>query len=359
MTQGVITNIAQINSDWLNAVLIQCGLLLAGDVADFQVDPVTSEPARIVRIHVRYRPDAVGKRPASLLLKMCPSSHLFIAQSEVNYYARDYLHLPEAPIPTCYHTHYSSETGAYHVLMEDLSASHRNNWRTPPTLAYGRAIAEALATMHVHWWGAERLQIVDCVIPGWTEIERYIAHIQRGLLPLLEATKTDIDASWKRALIDIFTYHPVRMLARTNNAVGFTLVHGDVNPGNVLSPRDGRGKTYVIDRQPFNWSLPTWLGVSDLAYMMVHWWETEVRRKWEFAILRAYHNYLVRCGITGYTWGQLRNDYRLTAVQSVYVATAWCVVAEDRDRMRWVWFPQLQKAMRAFFDLQCAELWTS
>ena len=88
----------------------------------------------------------------------------------------------------------------------------------------------------------------------------------------------------------------------------------------------------------------------------MHGWDTEVRRKYEFAILRAYHNHLARCRITGCAWAQLRDDYRLTAVQSVYVATAGCVRAEDCDSMRWVWLPQLQKAMRAFFDLQCAEL---
>ena len=34
------------------------------------------------------------------------------------------------------------------------------------------------------------------------------------------------------------------------------------------------------------------------------------------------------------------------------------VLLEDRTRMRWLWEQQLQKAMTAFFDLRCAELWS-
>jgi hypothetical protein len=358
MPDDVITDIAQIIMDWLNAVLVQSGALVVGSVRNFHVEASTSDNAHMIRIHVHYSPDAVGKRPECLWLKMCSGGHGFIGQSEVHYYDRDYVRLTDAPLPTCYHARYSRDTGAYHILMEDLSESHRNNWRQRPTRAYGRAVAEALATMHAHWWGAARLHSIESAIPGQTDLERYMVHIQRGLGPLLEATQADIDASWTQALVDIFTYHPAKMLERTKKDAGFTVVHGDVNPGNILSPREGRGKTYVIDRQPFAWSLPTWLGVSDLAYLMVPWWETDVRRQFEYSMLRAYHKHLVRCGITDYEWEQLLYDYRLTAVQGVYVATEWCVLAEDCDRMRWVWFPQLQKSMRAFFDLKCSELWT-
>jgi Ser/Thr protein kinase RdoA (MazF antagonist) len=147
------------------------------------------------------------------------------------------------------------------------------------------------------------------------------------------------------------------MIARTRDSTGFTLVHGDVNPGNILAPRDGPGPIYLVDRQPFDWSLTTWLGVSDLAYMIVHWWDTELRRRWELPILRHYHEQLERRGIAEYTWDQLMRDYKLAAVQSVYVAVEWCVLEEDRTKMRWVWEPKFQKAMAAFFDLRCAELW--
>lgn len=74
-------------------------------------------------------------------------------------------------------------------------------------------------------------------------------------------------------------------------------------------------------------------------------------------MLRHYWQSLQQRGITGYSWEQLSYDYKLAAVQSIYVAVAWCVDEQDRTKMSWVWRPQLEKAMTAFFDLDCASLW--
>ena len=99
-----------------------------------------------------------------------------------------------------------------------------------------------------------------------------------------------------------------------------------MDPG-VQTPRAAAGPVYLVDRQPFDWSLTTWLGVSDVAYMMVHWWDTTLRRRWERPILHHYHDALTRRGVSGYPWEQLERDYRLCAAQSVYVAVEWLETA--------------------------------
>jgi hypothetical protein len=166
-----------------------------------------------------------------------------------------------------------------------------------------------------------------------------------------------IDPSWRAAIHEIFEHHPALMHRRARDRRAFTLIHGDVNPGNFLAPITGSGGTYLIDRQPFAWSLTWWQGVSDLAYLMVHWWGSVLRRRHEWDVLRAYHAGLERRGVHTYGWEQLVEDYRLCAVQSVYVPAAWCVEEWGLTQVGWVWRPQLQKAMTAFFDLRCAELW--
>ncbi|RCJ36864.1 hypothetical protein A6769_15345 [Nostoc punctiforme NIES-2108] len=67
---------------------------------------------------------------------------------------------------------------------------------------------------------------------------------------------------------------------------------------------NANGKIYLIDRQPCDWSLTTWLGVSDLAYVMVHWWETDLRRQWEIPILHECHANLISNGFFGYDWSR-------------------------------------------------------
>ena len=73
-------------------------------------------------------------------------------------------------------------------------------------------------------------------------------------------------------------------------------------------------------------------------------------------MLETYHATLEQRGVEGYTWDKLWNDYRLAAVQSIYVATAWCIGDDERTSMEWVWWPQLQKSLAAYQDLRCAEV---
>ncbi|OKH46223.1 hypothetical protein NIES2101_25135 [Calothrix sp. HK-06] len=349
-TDTVITEVSQVTLDWLISVLA------TDTIQEFTITPVNSDNSRIAKIQLQYQPETTAKFPASLLLKICADDNNLFGKSEVNYYIRDYIELANPPIPTCYHASYAENPRRYHLLLEDLSASHFSNRRIKPTLAYGCAVAKALATLHAHWWGIEKLQAISSNIPSKTEIERYVAQAQPGLLPMLEEVKTEIDDSWHSVLKNVFENHPIKMIKRTKNSSGFTLIHGDLNPGNILSPLNGNGKTYLIDRQPFDWSLTTWLGVSDLAYVMVHWWDTDLRRQWETPILREYHTHLISNGVSGYEWEQLLEDYKLTVVQSIYVATNWCALEADRQRMKWLWFSQLQKSVTAFLDLECSEL---
>ena len=356
MPDHVITDIGQLTVDWLTAVLIRSGALRSGNVRDFDAQLLDSTNARFATIRLAYANGATGTLPTQLVLKMCADSGEIFGPSEVHYYTHDYVHLAHAPIPTCYDAQYSADPRRYHILLDDLSATHHNTWNTVPTLAYGYAVADALAALHAHWWGADRLARAGTMIPGEREIRRYIDHVQPGLAPILASVHGEIDESWPATLDAIFQHHPVKMIERTGDRTGFTIVHGDVNPGNILSPRDGQGMTYLIDRQPFEWSLTTWLAVSDLAYFLVLWWDTNVRRQWEYPILQHYHASLVQHGVRDYAWEQLVEDYKLTAIQGLYIAVEWGVW-DDYIPHKWVWWPKLCRGMAAFFDLDCATLW--
>jgi len=145
-------------------------------------------------------------------------------------------------------------------------------------------------------------------------------------------------------------------MARNQEANGFTLIHGDVGEKNILVPRHGDRPIYIIDRQPFNWSLTTWLGVYDLAYAMVLDWEIEIRRRLEVLILRRYHDQLIKNGVNSYAWEQLYFDYRLCVAMCVYFATEYF---RGDLTSQWVpiWLRMLRRSLTACDDLNCSELW--
>jgi hypothetical protein len=344
----------QIDKTWLTALFKKNGVLDSSGIRDIQVDSSPSANAHIARIQIEYDAEVRGDAPRSLILKTVNAGAGFVKDSEVNYYGRDYLSLGDAPVPKCYAAHIAPDNGAYSILMEDLSSTHEKD--TSPGFQYGLEVASALARLHVFGWGEERIQKLDGCIPDKAKLDRYIGHVRPGLDWLLEATRTDIPDLWRETILDVFEHHPRKMGERTNDPTGFTIVHGDINPGNILYPVNG-GKVYFLDRQPFTWSLTTWLGVSDLSYLMVQYWDTEQRRQLELSVLEQYHRQLIDNGVTDYGWDQLLADYKLCIPQAMYTVAEWCIQPEDRDRMRWLWRLELERAMQAFFDLGCNELW--
>ena len=143
------------------------------------------------------------------------------------------------------------------------------------------------------------------------------------------------------------------MVERAKGGKNLTYIHGDAHARNFLLPRDpNNGRAYLIDRQPFDWSLQCWAGVSDLAYLMVHWWYPERRRLLERPLLERYHRRLQEHGIKDYDWDDLWYDYRLSAIFSLLVVAAW----GGETELAFNWYPQLEKATAAYEDLECAEI---
>lgn len=349
----VITDVSRVTTDYLTLALTHAGALSHGAVEQVEIEAGSGTWSKIAHLRPRYSSDARGELPPTLLLKMCTGT---FGRSEVDYLTRDYTHVADAPIPRCYDAQFDLSIPAYHLLMDDHTATHGNNFDVLPTLEYGEALAEAAAALHAPYWRPEQRAALGPIDPPVVQFERYLAHSVQGLKPLIVATQDDITDVQRATLHTVFAKHPAAARARLNDSQGLTIIHGDLNPGNILSPSEGARPIYLIDRQPFDWSLTTWYGVADLAYAMVHWWPIELRRLCEQPVLRRYHMELHKRGVEGYAWEQLWNDYRLMAMLSLYVAVEWCVLPEDRERMRWVWFPKLEKALTAFNDLQCGEL---
>ncbi|MCW5852138.1 MAG: phosphotransferase, partial [Anaerolineae bacterium] len=288
--------------------------------------------------------------------KLC-NGQGFIGQSEVDYYTRDYVGLADAPLVTCYDAQYDPVSGAYHILLDDLSATHQPTWRVPSTLAHGQALARGLARLHAYRWTPEQRAAIGAAIPNAAKLGRYVEVARAGLEPMLDDVAGEVEPRWAAVWRKTFDRHPGLMIQRAQNPVGITVVHGDVNCGNILAPIVGEEPVYIVDRQPFDWSLTVWLGTSDLSYMMVTYWETEARRELEMAVLREYHQELQRRGVRDYSWDELLADYRLCVAQAIYVPTEWCGTEQGRREMKWVWWPELQRTMAAFEDWQCHQLW--
>lgn len=355
----VIEGLEQVSVEWLTVVLTASGALTGGAVDAFDLDTGSGNWSKNVRLRLRYTADARGDRPRRLFLKMVNTDldDEFFGPSEVTYYTRDYAGVADAPLLRCYDARYSEVERRYHLLLDDVSETHVVVGEKEPTLGYGRALAEGLAVLHAHWWGADRLAEAEAPIHSPEHIRRFVAIAEPGAGHIIKHFSGEMKVHWPALIRDLFANHPQAMIERTQDDNGFTLIHGDVGPGNVLIPEEGDRPLYIIDRQPFDWSVTSWVGVYDLAYAIVLDWPVELRRAYERPILERYHEELIRRGVQGYPWEQLWDDYRLTAAMGVYIAVEYCRGGIN-ERWQAYWWQMLQRALKACDDLRCSEMWT-
>jgi hypothetical protein len=354
----VITSIDQITPLWLTSVLASSGALIKGAVAAFGMNAGRGNWSTNVRLSLQYMDGSQGALPQRLFLKMVNANldDESFDSSEVNYYMRDYMGVAGVPLVHCYYAAFSKELQRYHVLLDDLSETHVLAEEKAPTLEYGLALADGLALMHARWWGAQRLAEAGAARHTEGHIHRFVDLSESGVGTILKRFSTELEPHWPETLRALYAGHPQAIITRNRNDNGFTLIHGDIGEKNVLVPRHGDRPIYIIDRQPFNWSLTTWLGVYDLAYAMVLDWEIGTRRRLEIPILKRYHDQLIKNGVIHYSWERLYADYRLCVAMCVYVATEYF---RGDINSQWVhaWLHMLRRSLTACDDLACSELW--
>ncbi|MBK9123792.1 MAG: phosphotransferase [Chloroflexi bacterium] len=359
MPDRVITDIRQITPERLTEILRRDGALQQGEVTALDMNVNERELSTGVKLGVTYSTDARGTLPRKLFLKLVNAQvdeDEYFGPSEVDYYVRDYVGVEGVPIPHCYDGAYSAALHRYHILLDDLSDTHMPSYERAPTLEHGFALADAMAALHAPYWGAARLEAAGALIHDASHVRRYAEIALAGSEFIIEGCADQLAAHWPALIRDTFARHPQALVERSADLNGFTLIHGDANLSNILIPRDGDRPLYVVDRQPFDWGLTTWLGVYDLAYTMVLKWDTQLRREFEQPVLARYHAQLIERGVVDYGWDQLWSDYRLCIPICVYVATEWCRTELRRDTMEW-WMPMLQRTLTAMDDHDCAALY--
>jgi hypothetical protein len=359
MTDFVISKVDQATPEWLTAVLSSGNALTAGTVIAVDLDEGHGNWSTNAHLRARYSPDAAGDCPTNLFLKMV-SADLgdgeSFGDSEVAYYTRDYTDVPDAPLVRCHDAAYSKTEDRYHLLLDDVTATHVEATARQPALDYALALADGLAAMHARWWGASRLATVGRPIHDAAHVQRFVDIAAPGVRHVLGHCTTELAAHWPDLIRQIIARHPTAMIDRTRNPEGFTVIHGDPGCTNILVPREGHRPIYLIDRQPFDWSLTTWLGIYDLVYATVLDWPVADRRRLEQPLLRRYHDQLVSHGVSTYSWDQLWADYRLTVPMGVYIAVEYSRGGPNA-KSKSVWMRYLQRTLTACDDLDCANLW--
>jgi hypothetical protein len=311
--------------------------------------------SRVLRLRLTYEPDD-GTAPRSVVFKTGmpgqTDAQRIAGRQEVAFYGEVAPLMTEGLVPRCFDAAWDEESKAWHLVLEDLSASSHaaaTEWPLPPTMAQCEAILRTLARFHAAWWDDARLGVS---IGTWVDAAAYAERMQGFAVHFAAFTDRMGDRlSGERCDLyrRVFDAAPRLFAPRYHSHRNVTLIHGDAHVWNVLVPTDGQSG----DVRLFDWA--TWrIGVAtaDLANMMAMHWPAELRRRRERLLLDHYHAALLARGVGSYDRQALNDDYRLSVLLQILTP----VLQAAYGIPPWIWWNNLERILLAVDDLDCCEL---
>ncbi|WP_427892854.1 phosphotransferase family protein [Kribbella sp. GL6] len=341
-------------------VLRRSGVLEGRGVRSVEVRDTgafNSDTAR-VRVSFRSAPDAqfVVKTPAGNAWSRAA------AIDEARFYTL-VATLPDHPavVPRCLA---AAGDDAPYVVLEDLSATHQHpitraqTIQRPSTLPAPEdqlAVVDTLARLQAYWW-EHPLQAAGALEFGyWSDdsegFERYAQRRRASWRSVLDQHRSwlpsDVVDLYERTFDGLGNHWNTWL--RPRMADRLTLVHGDAYFCNYLCPRPaGAGRAYLIDWQ----SACIDLGALDLVNLIATFWSHDQRAEYEVPLLREFHRRLTGYGVTGYSFDDLVQDYRLGLIYWLLMPVQDAYDGSARD----YWWPKMQCLTSAAGDWNCAEL---
>jgi hypothetical protein len=342
----------------LDAAYLTASLRHAGVLADGRVAAITVESARptilsrVMRLRLAYDGDARGAPPTVFVKTGLPERAergWGGAAQELAFYTQIAAAMPAPLTPRCFAAHGDEATKSWHLVLEDLTDTHRrvSDWPLPPDLPACARIIAARARFHAAWWDDPRLGASIGTRGDAAGVEAYLGRLAAQIAHFMARLGDNLPRE-RHDLYDRLLAAGPRLAARSIAAHDQTIAHGDSHVWNCMLPNDGSDDVRFFDWD--SWRIAT--GTSDLTYMMAVQWYPDWRRHAERPLLDHYHETLLAHGVRGYDRAALAADYRLSTLWQL----ATPVWQEAYGVPPVIWWNNLQRVLLAVDDLGCRDL---
>jgi aminoglycoside phosphotransferase (APT) family kinase protein len=340
---------ADVTPQWLGSVL-------HADVRGVDVVPIgTGQTGATYRLTVTYA-GGDGDLPATFAVKL-PSQDETVRErvalgyrSEHAFYTQ-VASLVQVPIPEHFHCEISEDGGDFVLLLADMAPAVQGDQISGCSPAEAELAVRALAGLHAPTWcdpkwanfpGLAMSMPNEDAAKGFGDVAVLATQITLDRLGDRMTAQDRDTATESMSMVTPW------LLAEPGR---FALMHGDYRLDNMLFAPD-RGKVTVVDWQTLGAGLPA----RDLAYFTATSLLPEVRSWIDDALVNAYHDELLRYGITGYDRETCWQDYRLGALQAPLLTVLGCAFASTTERGDEMMLVMLQRGCQAIRDLRSMDL---
>jgi thiamine kinase-like enzyme len=337
----------------LTDVLREAGVLSVGHVTKVAVE-ISRQMllSTIMRLRLEVDGQAVAD-PLGVFLKTgradSPIPSEALGRPEVDFYSRVAPLTPTGLLPRCFEA-VAREDGGWHLLLEDLGASHDlvSVWPLPPTGEQGDRIIGAHARFHAFWWDHPKLGAAGTFLDTGAS-NRFLTEFPKQFAAFADRLGDRMALEQRRVYERLMAAAPGLFDARYRPHRNLTILHGDAHVWNAMYPKDeGTDGVRLIDWDCWRIDAAT----DDLATMMAVHWFPERRRRLERDCLRRYHAVLAESGVGGYDFDALWQDYRLSVLWQI-TTPVWQAANGLAPS---IWWFNFERIMMAVEDLDCLEL---
>lgn len=331
MRTAIPNDIAEVTAGWLSAVLTGPDRPVVVETVESAVVG-TGQTGSTYRVDVTYDGSGDHGLPSSFAVKL-PSVDPEVRErvalgyrSEHTFYTR-VADTVAVPVPTCHHIDIAGDGAEFVLLMDDLAPARQGDQLAGCTRDEAVLAARALAGLHGPRWCDPAWDALPGIVLGRPDRD--------GAQGLADIVGIAVDTTIER-IGDRLPDENVATLRAVTPAIApwllaepsrFSVLHGDYRLDNLMFTPDGSAVT-VVDWQTLAVGLPA----RDLAYFVATSVEPDARADIEDDAVRAYHEELLRHGVTGHDLEECRRDHRLAMLQIPLMTTLGFAFSAATDR---------------------------
>ena len=319
-------NSAAVNAEWLDGVLRSNGGLSGAKIAAVVADKLgegVGIMAEVSRLSITYdKADSgapaslIGKFPTADPVNLGVARALYFYPREVAFYTKLAQYSP-IRTPRLFHAELDMADQSFVLLLEDLRGATMGDQVAGLTPLQAEAAITAIGRLHGTWWGKVDSSDMDALFDFASP--QFGAALQGGYQAFLApafGNFADCYSDYTKKTAEALAPVAARVIKQMASGAR-TFVHGDYRADNLLfGAALGEDGIAAVDWQISGRGGPLY----DVAYLICNSVPTEYRHEAEQALLRRYHDTLLRMGVTGFSFDDCWQAYRFAVLCGLFVA---------------------------------------